>query len=359
MTREEFYQHIERFIMGMLPEEYADMTPVIRPTINQSGKYMGLMLCKEEAGGISPNFNLDLFYDRYKDMDEIEMLMAVSEEIIKHYQENMQKMEYMKETSLRAVADYEFAKSRLYISPASLMRQKEGYVEPCMRYADLCVQVRINIEDDLDHANGYIASIVVNDEILERWGKGFEEVYREALDNTPRLFNTEILPMRDVVESFKEEGIADFPDIPGLYPELYIVTNNRRNHGATNLFLPGVMNEIAEKVNGSYVVIPSSVHEVLIHPVMEELTKNDVKEFEAMIMDVNTTTLQPEDVLSNRAYFYNANTKEFGLAADALILSKDNNYVNTNIPVAESDNLIDYKEASKNIVSDVFRPQNY
>lgn len=357
MTREEFYQHVESFIMGMLPEKFADMTPVIQPSVNQGGRYMGMLLQNEDEIGISPNFNLDWYYDRYKDMDEIEMLMAISEDIVHHYQENSRYMDRMREESIRAVNDYEYAKTKLFIAPVSMIRQSEGNVEPCMMFEDLCIQVRIKFDGEWSQNNRMVASTVVTEAILERWEKSFEEVYRDAAENTPKIAEIQILQLQELLET--QMGVDfDFPDELGLL----ILKNSINNHGAAALFLPGVMDEIADRVQGSYIVIPSSVNELIIYPLnaaQGEITMDDVSEIEAMIQGVNETNLEPDEILSNRAYFYNAQTKEFGLAADAVMLAKDHRLTNMEVLQNDFHEPVNYDEASKNIISGVFRPQNY
>ena len=47
MTKGEFYQTIEQFITGMLPEQFADYTPELVAGINQAGEYTGLVLRSE------------------------------------------------------------------------------------------------------------------------------------------------------------------------------------------------------------------------------------------------------------------------------------------------------------------------
>lgn len=352
MTREEFYQHIESFIMGMLPEAYAGMTPVIQNAKNQGGNYTGLMLHGEDASGIAPIFNLDILYDRYKELDEVEMLMAVANDIEQIYQEKEQIMQGLYDETIRNVDDYEYAKSRLFISPASLIRQREGGVEPCKRFVDLCMQVRIKFGEYWENNNLLVASSLVTDSILERWGKSFDEVFQDAMENTPKLSPVVIQPIQDLLEGIMGEEI----DIPEEY-QLLVVRNTLENHGAASLFLPGIMDEVADMIQGSYIVIPSSVHEFIIQPVFGEITMGDIAELEGMIREVNET-LEPDEILSDRAYFYNATTKVFGLAEDELALVKGNSLTSVAGHISMENPIASQEEAVQNIISGVYGPQN-
>lgn len=85
MTKGEFYQTIEQFITGMLPEQFANYTPELVSGINQTGEYTGLVLRTEEEN-IAPVINLDEMYEKYGLYEELEMLMAVANDVTEIYE---------------------------------------------------------------------------------------------------------------------------------------------------------------------------------------------------------------------------------------------------------------------------------
>ena len=73
---------------------------------------------------------------------------------------------------------------------------------------------------------------------------------------------------------------------------------------------PDLLSEVAEIYEDDLVIIPSSIHELLIVPkdnIPEEYT---LEHFDAMIQEVNETQLPDDEILSDHAYWYHRDTKE-------------------------------------------------
>ena len=82
---------------------------------------------------------------------------------------------------------------------------------------------------------------------------------------------------------------------------MYLLTNSLKIYGATVILYEGLLEQICQKLNSSFVVIPSSVHEVLIVPVQN---KKELQTYSNMVIEVNATQLPKDEILSNHAYYY-------------------------------------------------------
>lgn len=354
MRREEFYQFVQQYVVGMLPEEFSKLAVKTRKAINQSGEYMGLCFIDESLDEkIAPIYNLDNLYEQFGQMsDELEMLMEVATVIRESY--DVERNALMYEATMRVMDDYEEVKKNLFITPESLARQNVKPHPPRQYYADIPCNARIQIiaENILEQG---IASAVVNENLLQNWGKTFDEVFQDAVKNTENIRKTIISPMVNVLE---EMGLTDIP-IEAELQSIFIVTNETKIDGASNLFLPGVMDKVADMIGGSYYVIPSSIHEVIVHPVLPGIngTEEDIASLEEMIREVNRESLADKDILSNKAYFYNAVTKEFGVAREQLQKAQvDDLSLIDNLSSTKSESL-DADEVSKNIISGITNPR--
>ena len=78
-------------------------------------------------------------------------------------------------------------------------------------------------------------------------------------------------------------------------------------------WIPGFLDQAAEKLGGSFYILPSSIHEVLLLRNDQEM---DVRELEDMVQNVNEQMVSPEEQLSDRVYHYDAQEKVFELASD-------------------------------------------
>lgn len=159
-------------------------------------------------------------------------------------------------------------------------------------------------------------SILIYNSHMEMWGISTEELYELAEVNTPRLFPwlfgtlPEILcdveeEDGDGCEEMEKPAPEDIPDIP-----MRVLTNNIRCFGAACVLYPGVMEQVAERMGGDFYVFPSSLHEVILMPCDGMVTEEYMK---TMISDINNTQVDPEEVLSNSLYHYDARKKKLEL----------------------------------------------
>ena len=82
---------------------------------------------------------------------------------------------------------------------------------------------------------------------------------------------------------------------------MYLLTNNIKVMGATVLLYDNLLQEISDQLDSSFILLPSSVHEVLIVPVEN---RQDMERYTNMVQEVNETQLRPDEVLSDHAYYY-------------------------------------------------------
>lgn len=98
--------------------------------------------------------------------------------------------------------------------------------------------------------------------------------------------------------------LESYPNRPFL--DMQIASNCNRGYGANVILYPGFLKQQAEKLGGDLVVIPSSVHEMLLIP--EGQGEMDASELNRMVQFVNATEVPEEDVLGTQAYIYRADT---------------------------------------------------
>jgi hypothetical protein len=96
----------------------------------------------------------------------------------------------------------------------------------------------------------------------------------------------------------------------------YVVTNDEKHLGAASIFLPGIAEMMVSKLNDSFYVLPSSIHETIIMP-EKEVVKNHgpfgVQTLQEMVVQANSDSgiVEPKEVLSDTVLYYNAETNRF------------------------------------------------
>lgn len=138
------------------------------------------------------------------------------------------------------------------------------------------------------------------------WKISTQELYRLAHINTPRLFPAVIRSIEDVLreivpqnqdDDFKEENPEKKE---GLIP-LYVLTNKAGLHGACCILYDGVLKNFADQLGKDLVILPSSIHEVILLPKDENLCPQDLSH---IVSEINQTEVSVEERLSNQIYLY-------------------------------------------------------
>ena len=188
---------------------------------------------------------------------------------------------------------------------------------PCRKEEDLLLTYRVLIDD----ANTGMASFQVTNEAQKMLGVSEEELYQAAIRNTPKMLPPQIKSMDAIIwssltEDKRENGDfdAELKDL-GKEPGMYVLTNTSKMYGAATIFYPDVMDKIADAFGYDMVVLPSSLHEVILIPNMPELGIN-MDEMKTMVSEVNDTTVEPEERLPNQAYVYDRAEKKLMIGSE-------------------------------------------
>ncbi len=136
------------------------------------------------------------------------------------------------------------------------------------------------------------SSIVITERIAKSYGVEPEEILDAALSNMEQ--EADLMSMNDML---KQMG-CPIPLRESL--PLYVLSTKNRIHGAALIFSPNIQEEILKEF-GNCVVLPSSIHEVLLIP--EKEINEEVEFFAKMIQSVNDEEVEPEEVLSDHPYF--------------------------------------------------------
>ena len=145
-----------------------------------------------------------------------------------------------------------------------------------------------------------IASTVFNKKLLEFLNMGKDEVLKYAIENSKRDF--EIIVSNLELYVLSELGYVNVENKIPNEPTLTIITNKEKKYGASVIFYTDVLKDISNVWNTDLIILPSSVHDVIVLPYLdEEMTSQG---FQNMLSEVNLSELSPEDRLDNIPYIY-------------------------------------------------------
>ena len=77
--------------------------------------------------------------------------------------------------------------------------------------------------------------------------------------------------------------------------------NKEKYFGAAEILLPSVCRKIGEKLQTDYYILPSSIHECMIVPVLDGLTPEGLHE---LVKEINEEHVAQEEILGDSVYLY-------------------------------------------------------
>lgn len=158
---------------------------------------------------------------------------------------------------------------------------------PHKTFLDLAAVVAVRNVQRVCHI---IQTCYVDDSLLQHWGISFDEVYEQARINV--ISETPVfMPLSDLLGDLV--GQTDLP--------LYVLTNDIFMDGANRMVDEGFLKSLLEIWEEDIFVIPSSVNEILLIPVGDQPSEDEMS---LMIKEVNGTILKPKEILSDHVYVY-------------------------------------------------------
>lgn len=172
-------------------------------------------------------------------------------------------------------------------------------------YQDLAIIYYILVTKEPDG----ISSITIKNNMMEWWDVDENTLYETARQNTPALFNGEIMPMAETLNSILAEiPECDVEEIFGLRADsledmlpFYVVSNDSHINGAIAMLYDGILTEFCKKIGGDFYIIPSSIHEMIFIPILPYMEENTLLE---MVREINVEHVAPEEQLSDYVYRY-------------------------------------------------------
>lgn len=176
---------------------------------------------------------------------------------------------------------------------------------PHRSFLDLAVVYYVKV---VENGNG-VGTILIHNEHMKMWGQNENVLYEVSLNN------------------MNESGDMLFEDILNFVPQcllfgrteqipddfkMYVLTNRIKCFGAARILDSSTVEQINQQI-GDFIVLPSSIHEVIIMP--NHRNTDDYCSLAAMVREINNQTVNPDERLSDHVYTYSKQNGELKLAA--------------------------------------------
>ncbi|MEQ2472174.1 DUF5688 family protein [Laedolimicola intestinihominis] len=287
------YQEFVGSVTGFLRESLPGGTRLqLIPLEKNNGIIMDGLSVRKEGKRVAPMIYLDSYYREYLDGRS---LRGICDQIL----------ECCEDSDFEEHFDVDFFREPERVRPTVAYRlinyekNRELLQEiPHLPFLDLAVIFYSLLTDTpVGHA-----TVLIRNSHLELWGKNTSWLYEAAKENTEKLLPKRLVSMEDMIYELSE-GKQE-PEYAGV--PMYVLTNSRKSFGAACLLYDGVLGECFRRLEESYYLIPSSVHEVILIPAS---AVGDSRELCALVQEMNRTQVRSTEVLSDTVYLYSEETR--------------------------------------------------
>ena len=299
--KESFKEALQEDLYGKGIEARFDMKSVEK--LNNEG-YDAVTVTPADSN-IGVTLNVEAFYKAHESgasMDEV--VSKASDTVIRGF-DNQPSID------VASLMDYEQMKDKLIMEVVSTEANADMLANvPHVEMEDMSVVYRFVIDSNDDGR----ATILATNNMIEAMGVTPEQLHEDALKNAPELKPAVITGMSEVMAEMmgmspEEMAMMGMPTDPAD-EQMFVATVPDKIHGAGVLAYQDFMDQAAERVGGSFYILPSSLHEVLLVPDNGQMSLHDL---ESMVREVNATQVAPEDKLTDNVYHYDAEAKVFEL----------------------------------------------
>lgn len=237
---------------------------------------------------IGPSIDLESLYDVYMKSGDIGKVITMLKDVAENTKDKVKAFD----------GSRMFDNDKILACVINKERNKDLLKDvPHIDFLDLAVVFRYKVPSMSDE--GETGTVLINNQLVEKLKLDTDELFKKALDNQDyEIINFN--PFSDICSDsyFESERI----DIEKLNHTMNIIGNKDKLFGAAFLYEvyrnEKLREQIYEKI-GNFIVLPSSVHEVII-----AAYDGNYEHFKTMVREVNESEVQEKDYLSDSVYVY-------------------------------------------------------
>lgn len=289
MTYETFR---EKVLQGLQGRELGNVSLRLTKQMKSNGQMKYGIVFENPVTNTSPTIYLEEYYEFYQateDLDTVIDLVAGLYQSLPAIQVDEKKL-----------LDYSAAKSRIIMKLVNTEKNRT-FLEtvPHIPFQDLSIVYYYLI----GKSDRMLLDMPVRDGLLKKWEIDTLKLHQQALANYNHL-----LPVKfgNLNQFLLDRGLLENEYYAALSANdytnsMYFLTNDFFSNGAVLMTCKNLMDKIADFFEEDFYIIPSSIHEVLLFPKSKAPSK---EKLDQMIQEVNRDYLDPEEYLSDHAYYY-------------------------------------------------------
>lgn len=308
------YNKFLNTIQTMLTERVSgDCIITVHPIPKNNGQILDGISIQYPGTTMAPTIYLNSFYEQHRHGSSMEEIIGDILDLLTGnpipaglQPDQISQFEYVKDKIMFKV---------IHAASNQMLLQNLPHIE----VLDLAVVFYLFLERN---ATGQMTALIHKEHQM-MWGVSEEKLMELASVNTPAAFPFEIKSMASVLKEIAlvhlgdqyDESMMDLLLEEDEHPmPLYVLTNESGLNGACCMLYPDCLRQFADTVGCDLIVLPSSVHEVLVTP---DLIGSAYDDFGEMVTFINQREVPLEDQLSNQVYRYSRETGELEIVTNS------------------------------------------
>lgn len=274
-------------------------TLTIHPVLKNNGVRLDGLCVDSRELQLSPTIYLNPYYDQYCEGMTLE---EITDDILDLFRANPPSGCI----APSEILDFEKMRPRIMMKLIHASSNRDLLADvPHIPYLDLAIVFYLFLERS---DSGQMTAMICNQH-CDIWNKSNQDLLRLALANTPVIYPAQLRSMNTVMKEIAMQSMGDRYDEQLLdrlldsedTPPLYVLTNQSGIFGASCMLYRSVLKNFADYLKSDLIIIPSSIHEVLITPDGDGVSYEILNE---MIAEINSSDVPAEDILSDHIYLY-------------------------------------------------------
>lgn len=272
---------------------------------NNGIKCTGISAVSKESNN-GPCIYLDDYYKGYQNKS-----IGIKETADNIYSQIMESQNDLRNIDVMDFMNWNNIKCHIYAKLINADRNRELLdVIPHRMFLDLAVVYYAAVNVFNIQKTG---TVLIHNHHMPIWGKNEETLYQTALLNMRSDGEPLFKSMHSILRSSAPE-VFHCPESGelSLNTGAYVLTNCRKRYGASEILDKNTLKEISDRIMDDYVLLPSSVHEIII---LAPDYKTGYGELAEMVKEVNTEEVSAEEYLSDHVYVYDRSEELLKIAA--------------------------------------------
>ena len=300
----DFANYVKEHILEYLPDSYSGGEVIVSENTKEGGKKLTGITVRLKGAYAAPLVYLDGYFKNFKNgmYASKEVLMcAISDAYL-------DALGMIPDINPEDFSTKENVKDRLRLRLVNAEKNADWLQEQV--HLSLGEGLALVVCIDLGKKNGARREVRFTKDTVEHLNYPEADVIFDAWNNTTKNHPAMLVDMENIMLELigarmiePGDNLLSHSPKPDAVPPMMVLTNRSRYEGAVTICYPGMPEQISRVVGGSFYVLPSSIHELIIIPDNKAVSPQALAN---MVRMVNTTQVKPEEQLGDEPLYYDA-----------------------------------------------------